>query len=64
MSDDYTYDNEYGNGYTYDTYQDSGEVKNPLEVEPQPESNEYSNDDIANSLDSDYNQSNDYGYSM
>ena len=30
-----------GEEYTYDTYQESGEVKNPLEVEPPPETNEF-----------------------
>jgi len=37
-------DNSGGDGYTYDTYNESGEVKNPLEVEPPPETNEYTGD--------------------
>ena len=55
--------------YTYDDYLQSGEVRNPMEVEPQPETNEYTNNDINNSLDSNDPQHNDgydnysgYGY--
>ena len=55
--------------YTYDDYLQSDEVRNPLEVEPPPETNEYTNNDINNSLDSNDPQHNDgydnyggYGY--
>ena len=60
------YDNEYGGDGNYDYNNGGAEVRNPLEVEPQPESNEYTNNDIRDSLGADPNQSNDYdyGYSM
>ena len=54
----YVYDNEYGGEGKYD-YQNSPEVNN---TQPQPEeSNEYTNNDIRDSLDSDSSQSNDGG---
>jgi len=64
MSSDYEYDPEYGGGvYNPDN---CGEVRNPMVAEPEPETNEYTNNDIRDSLDSSQNNdsspSNDEGY--
>lgn len=56
MRDDYRYDVEYGNGYTYDTYQGSGEVGNPLVTDMAVdlnENNDFTNNEIRDSLDFD-----------
>ena len=47
--------------YTYDDYLQSGEVRNPMGVEPQPETNEYTNNEIRDNLDGNNDKNNDEG---
>jgi hypothetical protein len=42
--------------YTYDDCLQSGEVRNPMEVEAPPETNEYTNNEIRDSLGADDTQ--------
>jgi len=41
-----------GANYTYDDVLEGGTVRNPMEGPTQPQTNEYTNKDIINSLDS------------
>jgi predicted SprT family Zn-dependent metalloprotease len=51
MGTDYNYDDEYGNGYTYATYEGSGDVKKPDTSEGTDLNYDFTNEEIRNSPD-------------